>query len=143
MTRDIPGFHWYDKRARTDVYFPGVGFILARSANGPLCLYRGRIWSLKEACVTGPFADREDRSVVLEGLTDLTQMPSGGDLVIYGIGAPEGHVSYLHEMGAHAGPSPEEPHTFILQPPSVRLPSPLTRPSQLYSHFLAYREGRR
>lgn len=122
---------------------PGVGFILARSARGPLCLYRGRVFSLREACTTGPFADREDRSVVLEGLTDLMEMPSAGDLVIYGIGAPRGHVSYLHEMGAHAGPSPEELQTFILHPPLIALPpSPLTRPSQLYSHFLGYREPR-
>ena len=73
-----------------------MGFILARSANRPLCLYRGQVLSLKEACATGPFADRHDQSVVLEGLTDLIEMPSAGDLVIYGIGAPEGHVSYLH-----------------------------------------------
>lgn len=123
---------------------PGVGFVLARSANGPLCLYRGRVWSLNEACATGPFTGREDRNVVLEGLTDLMEMPSAGDLVIYGIGAPVGHVSYLHEMGAHAGPSPEELQAFVLHPPAVALPSlPLTRPSQLYAHFMAYCEGRR
>jgi len=123
---------------------PGVGFILARSASGPLCLYRGRICSLEQACARGPFADREDRSVVLEGLTELMGMPSAGDLVIYGIGAPGGHLSYLHEMGGHAGPSPEELQTFILHPPGAGLPSsPLTRPSQLYPHFLAYCEGRR
>lgn len=120
---------------------PGVGFILARSTNGPLCLYRGRILTLKEACATGPFADREDQSVVVEGLTDLMQMPSAGDLVIYGIGAPAGHVSYLHEMGAHAGPSAEELQAFVLHPPQVTLPShPLIHPAQLYPHFLAYRE---
>jgi hypothetical protein len=123
---------------------PGVGFVLARSANGPVCLYRGRAWSLAEACATGPFAEREDRSVVLEGLRDLMEMPSAGDLVVYGIGAPGGDVSYLHEMGAHAGPSPEELQVFVLHPPKVRLPpAPLTRPSQLYAHFMAYCEGRR
>jgi hypothetical protein len=53
-------------------------------------------------------------------------------------------VSYLHEMGAHAGPSPEELQAFVLHPPTVALPSlPLTRPSQLYAHFMAYCEGRR
>lgn len=71
------------------------------------------------------------------------QMPSAGDLVIYGTGAPGVSVSYLLEMGAHAGPSPDELQTFVLHPPTVALPSsPLTRPSQLYTHFLAYREGR-
>lgn len=120
---------------------PGVGFILARSAGGPICFYRGRSLTLGEACSNGPFADREDRAVVEGGLTDLMRMPSAGDLVIYGIGAAAGHVSYLPEMGAPAGPSPEELHTFVLHPPTVSLPSSrLTRPSQLYSHFMAYRE---
>jgi hypothetical protein len=122
---------------------PGVGFLLARSANGPICLYRGRTFRLDEACSTGPFADREDRLVVAEGLRDLMQMPSAGDLVIYGTGAAAGHLSYLPELGAHAGPAPEELHTFVLHPPTVTLPSPpLTRPSQLYAHFLGYREER-
>ena len=60
-------------------------------------------------------------------------------IVIYGLGAPVGHVSYLPERGAHAGPSREELQTFLLHPPGVRLPAePLAHPSQLYSHFLAY-----
>ncbi len=64
--------------------------------------------------------------------------------MIYGIGAPAGHVSYLPELGAHAGPSPEELHTFVLHPPTITLgSSPLTRPLQLYSHFMAYQEERR
>ena len=46
-------------------------------------------------------------------------MPSAGDLVIYGIDAPEGHVSFIPEVGAHAGPSPEEMHTFIVRPAQV------------------------
>jgi len=43
-------------------------------------------------------------------------MPSAGDLVIYGIGASEGHVSFIPEMGAHAGPSADEMQTFIVRP---------------------------
>ena len=46
----------------------------------------------------------------------LMAMRSAGDLVIYGIDAPEGHVSYIDEVGAHAGPSPEELHTFVAAP---------------------------
>lgn len=123
---------------------PGVGFILARSARGPLCLSGGRVESLADACRAGLFAARADRLVVLEGLSDLMEMPSAGDLVVYGIGAAAGHVSYLDEQGAHAGPAPEELHTFVLHPPAVALPGPpLTRPAQLYPHFLAYAEGRR
>jgi hypothetical protein len=67
-------------------------------------------------------------------------MPSAGDIVLYGTGAPGGDVSFIDELGAHAGPSEEELHTFILHPPSVRLPAgPLTHPVELYPHFRAYR----
>jgi len=76
------------------------------------------------------------------GLRDLMAMPSAGDLVLYGIGAPGGAVSFIDERGAHAGPSEEELHAFILHPPTARLPDgALTHPRQLYPHFLAYREA--
>ena len=68
----------------------------------------------------GPFAEREDRAVVLRDLATLMAMPSAGDLVVYGIDAPEGHVSFIDEVGAHAGPSPEELHTFIVAPAEAR-----------------------
>ena len=50
-------------------------------------------------------------------------------------------MSFIDELGAHAGPSEEELHTFILHPPSVQLPAgPLTHPVGLYPHFRAYRD---
>jgi hypothetical protein len=67
-------------------------------------------------------------------------MPSAGDLVIYGIGAPRGHVSFIPELGTHAGPSPEELHTFVVHPPKVTLPAPIHHPVQLYDHFIHYQE---
>ena len=69
-------------------------------------------------------------------------MPSAGDLVIYGIDAPGGHVSFIPEVGAHAGPSPEELHTFIVCSAKQTLPLPITHPVQLYEHFLQYQSGR-
>jgi hypothetical protein len=66
-------------------------------------------------------------------------MPSAGDLVVYGIGAPDSDVSFIDERGAHAGPSESELQTFIVCPVSVTLPLPLTHPVQLYAHFGAYR----
>jgi len=51
-------------------------------------------------------------------------------------------VSFNPELGAHAGPSEEELHTFLLHPPDVTLPKePLTHPVQLYPHFTAYADG--
>ena len=80
--------------------------------------------------------------MVVAGLHDLMAMPSAGDIVLYGTGAPGGDVSFIDELGAHAGPSEEELHTFILHPPSVQLPdAPLTHPVELYPHFRAYHDA--
>jgi hypothetical protein len=121
---------------------PGIGLVLVRSAQGPLCLWRGRRYPLGDD-EPGPFAERRDRALVVEGIRDLMAMPSAGDLVIYGNDSPDGNVSYLPEVGAHAGPSAEELHTFIVSPPGARLPAPITHPIQLYAHFLAYQEAPR
>jgi hypothetical protein len=115
----------------------GVGFVLARSDRGPLCFWRGKRYQLSDT-EPGPFAGRADVALVVQGTRDLMAMPSAGDLVIYGIDAPGGHVSYIPEVGAHAGPSPDELHTFIVHPASVKVPAPLTHPIQLYAHFMRY-----
>jgi Type I phosphodiesterase / nucleotide pyrophosphatase len=118
---------------------PGVGFVLARSSKGPICFWRGERYHFAVASPE-PFADRPDASLVVQGIADLMSMPSAGDLVIYGIDAPQGHVSFMPEFGAHAGPSPDELHTFLVRPPKVNLPSPIIHPVQLYDHFIRYQE---
>jgi type I phosphodiesterase/nucleotide pyrophosphatase len=118
----------------------GIGFVLARSAGGPLCVWRGKRYHLAEG-EPGPFAGREDLGLVLDGVRDLMAMRSAGDLVIYGNQSPDGNVSYIPERGAHAGTAAEELHTFIFSPRDVQLPSPITHPIQLYDHFLAYQMG--
>ena len=120
----------------------GVGIVLARGADGPVCLWRGKRYGLADLGA-GPFTGRPDLALVADGIRDLMAMPSAGDLVLYGLGAPEGHVSYIAETGAHAGPTPEEMHTFVVAPPGVALPSPVTHAVQLYPHFAAYQEAPR
>lgn len=119
---------------------PDIGFVLGRSSRGPVCAW-GR-----ERCVlgpgeAGPFAGRADAALVLDGLRDLMAMASAGDLVLYGNGARAGNVSFMREAGAHAGPSPEELHAFIVLPPGAVLPSPITHPVQLYPFFRRYAEA--
>ena len=65
-------------------------------------------------------------------------MPSAGDLVVYGIDAPEGHVSFIDEVGAHAGTSPEELHTFVVAPSEAGVPASVDGPLQLYDLFIRY-----
>jgi hypothetical protein len=118
----------------------GIGFVLARAAGGPACFWRGKRYAL-DTVGEGPFAGRDDLPLVVAGLRDLMAMPSAGDLVIYGQEAAFGHVSYVPEVGAHAGPTADEMHTFVMAPPGVTLPSPLDHPRRLYAHFARYQEA--
>jgi hypothetical protein len=129
----LPGLAMELSRSR------GVGFVLARSPDGPVCFHQGKRHQLHES-EPGPFAWRADAAVVVRGIADLMAMPSAGDLVIYGIDAPEGHVSFIPESGCHGGPAPEELQTFILRPGPVTLPPRLDHPVQLYGHFIRYQE---
>jgi hypothetical protein len=101
----------------------GVGFVLARSGDGPVCFWRGKRYQLR-APEPGPFAGRPDAALVVQGIQDLMAMPSAGDLVIYGIDAPQGHVSFIPELGAG----------------TVKLPLPTSHPIQLYDHFIRYQQ---
>jgi hypothetical protein len=121
---------------------PGIGFVLARSTEGkaPLCFWRGDRFELS-AANPGPFAQRDDAALVVQGIADLMKMPSAGDLVIYGNDTPDGMVSFITEHGAHAGPSATEMQTFIIRPCDVKLPPDITHPTQLYAHFIRYRNA--
>lgn len=118
----------------------GMGFVLARSTGGPVCYWRGKRYGLAELG-SGPFAGRADLDLVVAGIRDLMAMPSAGDLVLYGLEASEGHVSFISETGAHAGPTEDEMQTFIVTPPGVTLSTPITHPLQLYPHFVQYQAG--
>jgi hypothetical protein len=118
---------------------PGVGLVLARSTTGPVCFCQGKRYRLSDS-VAGPFESRADAALVVQGIEDLMRMPSAGDLVIYGTGAAGGHVSFIPEMGSHAGPSADEMHTFIISPATVTLPTSISHPAQLYDHFIHYQE---
>jgi hypothetical protein len=121
---------------------PGIGFVLARSANkdGVRCFWRGNCCELGPSQF-GPFAGRADAALVVEGILDLMKMPSAGDLVIYGTDAPNGSVSFIAERGSHAGPSADEMQTFIIGPETAALPADITHPIQLYEHFMAYQKA--
>jgi hypothetical protein len=47
-------------------------------------------------------------------------------------------LSYIDEVGGHAGPSPEELHTFVVAPPDARLPARIDHPVQLDEVFIPY-----
>jgi hypothetical protein len=110
----------------------GIGFVLARSADGPVCFWRGKRYRLDELG-EGPFAGRPD--------LDVLAMRCAGDLVLYGVEAPNGHVSFIGETGAHAGTTHDEMHTFVVAGAGMTLPAPITHPLQLYPYFVRYQES--
>jgi Type I phosphodiesterase / nucleotide pyrophosphatase len=134
LDRRFPGLADEISRSR------GVGFVLARSAEGPVCLWRGKRHLVDHERGGPLFAGREDADLVAQAIRGLMAMPSAGDLVIYGNDSPDGNISFIPELGAHAGPSADEMQTFIVCPARVALKAPITRPTQLYPHFLAYQE---
>jgi len=121
---------------------PGIGYVLARGNDGPVCFWRGKRYRLS-VTDPGPFATRDDAAAVVAGIHDLMAMPSAGDLVLYGIDAAEGNVSFIAEIGAHAGPSADELHTFVIGAAEAPLPETIEHPIQLYPYFMAYQERRR
>jgi hypothetical protein len=120
----------------------GIGYVLARGNDGPVCFWRGKRYRLS-ASDPGPFAGRDDATAVVAGISDLMAMPSAGDLVLYGIDSAEGDVSFIAETGAHAGPSRDELHTFIIGAAHAPLPDAIEHPTQLYPYFMTYQDGGR
>jgi hypothetical protein len=145
MDRDDPvPLEWIDARAPGLVdalsRSRGIGLVLARGPAGPVCVWRGTRYGLAQLG-DGPFAGRPDVALVAQGIRDLMGMRCAGDLVLYGHHAPEGDVSFINEQGAHAGPSTDELHTFIVHGTNIALPAPLIHPVQLYDHFIRYRRS--
>ena len=118
----------------------GIGLVLARAGGGPVCFWRGKRYRMDELG-EGPFAGRADLTLIAEGLRDLMAMPSAGDLVLYGLESPAGHVSFIAETGAHAGPTEDEMQTFVVAPPHAPLTEPVTHPLELYPQFARYQEA--
>jgi hypothetical protein len=123
---------------------PAIGFVLARDARGPVCYYRGEVLRIPpHPDVTGcPVFDRPDRDVVVRGLLDLLDMPSSGDVILYGHYTDAGCVNFLDEHGSHAGPSEEELYAFMAAPPDLPFDfRAVRRARDLHPLFARYHEG--
>jgi hypothetical protein len=99
-----------------------LGFALARRADGGCMAGCAGAWfaleddaAMRQACpalVLGVLQQRR------EEFRRWANMPSAGDLILFGLGAGDGEasVSFSYEYGGHAGPSQEETTPFILLP---------------------------
>jgi Type I phosphodiesterase / nucleotide pyrophosphatase len=122
---------------------PGIGYVLARDAAGPVCYHRGAVHRIPPppGATACPVFDRPDRASVVLGFQDLLAMPSGGDVILYGHDTEAGCVSYLDELGSHAGPSLAELYPFVIAPSEVAFDfRAVRRPRDLYPLFVRYQE---
>jgi hypothetical protein len=119
----------------------GHRFYSGARSGGPICYFRGILIRIPPAPEqTGcPLFDRPDCALVVQGLTDPLSMRNSGDIVIYGIYADAGCVSYLGEQGSHAGPSEDELYGFILASSASAFDFGAVRgPRDLFPWFIQY-----
>lgn len=120
---------------------PAIGVVLARDARGPVCYHAGKVFRIPPPPgPTGcPVFDRPDRDLVVRGLQDLLEMPSGGDVILFGHYTEAGCVNFLGERGSHAGPTPAELYAFVAAPPRVSFDfDQVARARDLYPLFARY-----
>ncbi|MEW6731803.1 MAG: alkaline phosphatase family protein [Acidobacteriota bacterium] len=123
---------------------PGIGIILAQDAEGAVYYWRGQQFraDANKIVVGCPFHNLTYRPLLMRAISELMNMPSAGDLIIYGNygnGSGQGTISYLGERGSHAGLSTDELFAFIIYPRKVEFAfERVTRPNELYQFFSQY-----
>ena len=103
---------------------PAIGLMVARSADGPMVLYRGGRWRLGDRRALErlePFR-RLGYELAATHLLHAAEGERYGDLVLYGAFAEAGDISFDFEFGSHGGIAPDELDQFVLHPSRVALP---------------------
>jgi len=103
---------------------PAVGLMVARGADGPMVLYRGRRYRLGDRRALGqlePFR-RLGYTLLATHLLHAAEGPRHGDLVLYGAFAAAGDIAFDFEFGSHGGVGPDELDQFVIHPTHIELP---------------------
>jgi hypothetical protein len=119
----------------------GIGIVLARDAGGAVFYWRGEKFRADAAFAAPrcPFRQITYRPLLMRAICELMEMPSAGDLIIYGNCAGRATISYIGERGTHAGLSADELFAFIIFPKDIDFAfERVARPSDLYLFFLGY-----
>jgi hypothetical protein len=125
---------------------PAVGLVVARAADGPVVLYRGRRYRLDDRrglSELEPFRVL-GYELLAAHLRHATEGERRGDLVIYGAFAPAGNIAFDFEFGSHGGVGPDELDQFMIAPAGVALPAELRAsavPAEAFYGFFAARYG--
>jgi len=104
---------------------PAVGLMVARGADGPIVMYRGRRYRLGERRLLEqlePFR-RLGYELLATHLMHAAEGARYGDLVLYGAFATAGDIAFDFEFGSHGGIGADELDQFVLHPAHVELPA--------------------
>lgn len=118
---------------------PGIGLVLVRDGDRTLALHReGRTWLETAAAEEYEFLRLYDEpELVRTQLIDLANMPSAGDLLVFG--AYDGHtvVNFEDHGGAHGGLGGPQMFPFMIAPDHVQWDAgTVTDATQLHPHFV-------
>jgi hypothetical protein len=104
-----------------------IGLMVARGADGPIVMYRGRRYRLGDRRALEklePFR-RLGYDLLATHLMHAAEGARYGDLVLYGAFAEAGNIAFDFEFGSHGGIGADELDQFFICPARVRLPADL------------------
>lgn len=124
---------------------PAIPLIAARSQHGPVALLNGRVHHLEDASDLAALSEHplfkgRDAATLTSYIARLVNMPSSGDLVLYGNAGPGRAIAFSWEFGSHGGLAADELESFVIHRPDVAFDFSAVRvPEQLHRAFVPYR----
>ena len=114
---------------------PASGIVAVRGGSCGHAFHRGRRFDLADpSALQGVL--RYDASLLRASLIEMLQMPSAGDLVVYGAGVEGGDdVAFAFEFGSHGGVGKGDVETFFIHPWHVPAEDGPMGPKELHHFF--------
>lgn len=98
---------------------PTVGLVAARGGRVGVAWRDGRRLDLSDPVDVRRLDIGYGGARTASYVSTVAQMPSAGDLIVYGNALPGSDVAYAWEFGSHAGVAREEVETFVLHPARI------------------------
>ncbi|WP_373048936.1 alkaline phosphatase family protein [Vulgatibacter sp.] len=113
---------------------PASGIVAIRGGSAGFAFLQGKRFDLSDpGALEGVL--RYDGTRLRSYLLEMLQMPSAGDLVVYGAGVPGGDVAYAFEFGSHGGVGAGDVETFFIHPWHVPVGDAQMGPRELHAFF--------
>ncbi|HZH03844.1 MAG TPA: phosphodiesterase, partial [Myxococcaceae bacterium] len=122
---------------------PALGLVALRRGNSAVALIQGNAYGPHELDAA-PLSSAFSKRAVADLLQELPQMPTAGDLVLYGEAVGQGAtVGFAWEFGSHGGLTREETDSWVCWPADAPLDlSAIGHATQLHRRLATlYRAG--